>query len=101
MWGSMSEWLQDFPCKIPDIDSLHADICNIRYTYNSNSQLVMEKKEDMKKRGIRSPDESDALCLTFALPPSAFVENKQSSNVLKSLASDYNRKVMAMQRKRK
>jgi hypothetical protein len=28
----------------------------------------MEKKEDMKKRGFRSPDMADALGLTFAKP---------------------------------
>ncbi len=29
---------------------------------------MVERKEDMKKRGLRSPDEADALALTFAFP---------------------------------
>jgi hypothetical protein len=33
-----------------------------------NSQIILEKKEDMKKRGLSSPDNGDALALTFALP---------------------------------
>lgn len=71
MWGELKAWLQEQPCQIPDEDSLHADLCGIRYTVDSNSRLVMEKKSDMKKRGIRSPDEADALALTFAMPERA------------------------------
>jgi hypothetical protein len=67
----MKEWLLDFPCQIPDDDSLHADLCNIRYKFDSKTRLVLERKEDMKKRGIRSPDEGDALALTFAMPDMA------------------------------
>jgi hypothetical protein len=38
------------------------------YGYDSNQRLKLERKEDMKKRGLRSPDEGDALALTFAFP---------------------------------
>ncbi len=71
LWGELKRWMADEPCQIPDDDSLHADLCGIRYTVDSNSRLVMEKKADMKKRGIRSPDEADALALTFAMPERA------------------------------
>jgi hypothetical protein len=71
MWGEMKQWLMQEPCQIPDDDSLHADLCGIRYKIDSNSRLVMEQKAEMKKRGIRSPDEADALALTFALPEHA------------------------------
>ncbi len=40
----------------------------MKYGYDSNTRLKLEKKEDMKKRGLRSPDEGDALAMTFALP---------------------------------
>lgn len=56
MWGELKKWLADEPVSIPDSDALHADICGIQYKIDSNSRLVMERKEDMKKRGIRSPD---------------------------------------------
>jgi hypothetical protein len=64
----MGEWLKETPCRIPDEDSLHGDLISPKYKYDSNSRLVMERKEDMKKRGLRSPDEGDALALTFAAP---------------------------------
>jgi hypothetical protein len=93
MWGLMREWLQDQPCSIPDSDSLHADLCNIKYKFDSKSRLQMEKKEDMKKRGIRSPDEADALSLTFALPDQALSEERQSQyeRVAKSMMSHADR----------
>ncbi|MDR6292343.1 hypothetical protein E9232_004883 [Inquilinus ginsengisoli] len=69
MWSKGKEWLQDVAgVQIPDMDSLHADITGPGYKYDSNSRVVLEKKEDMKRRGVRSPDEGDAWALTFAEP---------------------------------
>ena len=68
MWGEMRGWLELQPASIPDSDELQADLTQIRYSYDSNNALKMEKKEDMKKRGFRSPDMADALGLTFAMP---------------------------------
>ncbi len=56
------------PVSIPDRDRLHADLTGPSYAFDSNTRLKLEKKEDMKRRGIRSPDEGDALALTFASP---------------------------------
>lgn len=90
MWGLGKQWLQDEPIQIPDSDSLHADLCGAKYTFNSNSQLLIEKKEDMKKRGIRSSDEADALLLTFALPVSALQDNTQkSSDIARTIMSKH------------
>ena len=72
MWGEMRSWMEAQPASIPDSDELQADLTQIRYSYDSNNALKMEKKEDMKKRGFRSPDMADALGLTFATPVSNF-----------------------------
>lgn len=68
MWGETKDWLLAQPASIPDSDELQADLTQIKYSYDSNNALKMEKKEDMKKRGFRSPDMADALGLTFAKP---------------------------------
>lgn len=68
MWGETKEWLIAQPAQVPDSDELQADLTQIRYFYDSNNALKMEKKEDMKKRGFRSPDNADSLGLTFAEP---------------------------------
>lgn len=71
MWGEMREWLAAEPqVQIPDDDELQADLCGVKYRYDSNQRLFLERKEDMKKRGLRSPDKGDALALTFASPVS-------------------------------
>ena len=42
---------------IPDSDSLQADACGLGCKYDSNSRLLLESKEDMRGRGVLSPDE--------------------------------------------
>jgi hypothetical protein len=89
LWGLMKEWLLDEPCQIPDNDALHSDLCGIRYKVDSNSRLVMEQKAEMKKRGIRSPDTSDALALTFSLPQNAFENSGKSKQIAAKIMSNY------------
>lgn len=90
MWGQLKEWLQDEPCQIPDDNALHADICNIKYKVDSNSRLVMEQKAEMKKRGIRSPDCADALCLTFTYPTSSMESSSKSGQIAAKLMQKSN-----------
>ena len=69
MWQAMKDWLEDEAgASIPDTDTLQADLCGPAYSYNSQSQLLLESKEHMRKRDVQSPDEGDALALTFAEP---------------------------------
>jgi hypothetical protein len=70
MWGNMKDWLEDdvFPPQVEDSDSLQSDCCAPGYRYDNQQRIFLEKKEDMAKRGQRSPDEGDALALTFAKP---------------------------------
>lgn len=50
----------------PTDDELAAQLCSIRFRVNSRGQIVIESKEDAKKRGISSPDRADAVMLAFA-----------------------------------
>lgn len=69
MWMKSKEWLEDpAGAQIPDSDSLQADACGPSYKYDSNTRLQLEKKEDMRRRDVPSPDEWDAVALTFAEP---------------------------------
>jgi hypothetical protein len=53
---------------IPDTDALQADACAPGYKYDSLTRVLLESKQDIRKRGLRSPDEWDAVALTFAEP---------------------------------
>lgn len=66
LWDWMREWLiQEMPIEIPDSDELQTDLCGLGYKYDSSDRLQIESKDDAKKRGLLSPDTSDALMLTF------------------------------------
>ncbi|CAH1657800.1 conserved hypothetical protein [Hyphomicrobiales bacterium] len=71
MWMKSKDWLGDpAGVQVPDLDSLQADACGPSYKWDSNTRLFLEKKEDMRRRGVPSPDEWDAVSLTFAEPVS-------------------------------
>lgn len=55
---------------IPDDDELINELTSLKYKIvNSNGQIRMEEKEEMKKRLGKSPDLADSLCLAFLAPP--------------------------------
>lgn len=70
MWMRSRDWLEQLSgADIPDSDTLQADACGPTYTYQTTDQrLRLESKEQMRQRGVRSPDEWDAIVLTFAEP---------------------------------
>lgn len=70
MWGEMNLWLKDenLDVDIPDDDDLQADLCASPYDRDSHDRIVLWKKAKIKKEHGFSPDEGDALALTFAEP---------------------------------
>jgi hypothetical protein len=68
MYSFLKEALQEGRFSIPDSDSLHADLVSVGYKYRSDGCLLLESKDDMKRRGMPSPDEADACVLCFANP---------------------------------
>lgn len=66
LWHDMREWLtQELPVQIPDSDELLGDLTSLGYKYDSSARLQIESKDDLRKRGMKSPDTADALALTF------------------------------------
>jgi len=69
MGGYLREWLKGGA--IPDDDDIETEMTGIQYGYKDSrtgSALMLEKKDDMKKRGLPSPNHFDAIGLTFAYP---------------------------------
>ena len=65
MWTTMRAWLATGA--IPDSDDLEADLTGPEYGYGADQvSIQLEKKSDMKSRGMPSPDDGDVLALTFA-----------------------------------
>ena len=67
LWSEMRDWLMgELAVSIPDSDELQTDLCGLGYKHRSNGQLLIESKDDLKKRGMPSCDLADALCLSFS-----------------------------------
>ena len=66
LWFKTKGWLEDRSCKLPKDDQLLAELTAIRYSFTSSGKMKAESKDEMRKRGLRSPDLADALCLTMA-----------------------------------
>jgi phage terminase large subunit len=67
MYRDMREWLKA-GASIPNDPDLITDLTALRYGFRAG-ELLLESKDDAKKRGVKSPDRSDSLALTFAIPP--------------------------------
>lgn len=68
MWWGMLDWLSDSPCRLPNDQELISDLSAPSYRFNSSGKRLLESKDSMRARGVRSPDGADALALTFAEP---------------------------------
>lgn len=64
MWQNMKAWLERGI--LPDEQVIADDLTGVEYGYDIDNAILLEKKEHMKARGLSSPDNGDALALTFA-----------------------------------
>lgn len=82
MWYRMKEWLEDTPNRLPNNASMIADISAPKFKTSSNGARLIESKDEMKKRQIRSPDGADAIAMTFAenVVPRALREEEARSS---------------------
>lgn len=67
IWDAMRVWIEDGGC-IPDRPSLCTDLLAPaagQHSLDYHGRLKIQSKEDIKKDGYQSPDEGDALALTF------------------------------------
>lgn len=67
MWFELRDWIHSGGA-IPNNVDLKQDLAAPVYWYDAANRLQLEPKDDIKKRGLPSPDLGDALALTFASP---------------------------------
>jgi hypothetical protein len=66
LWFKCREWFESRAVTIPRDDALIAELVSPKYKLESTGKMKVESKDDMKRRGVKSPNKADALCLTFA-----------------------------------
>lgn len=63
LWFKLKEIIKD--CVLPDDEDLLGELTTRKKKISSNGTPILEKKEDMKKRGLVSPDIADSIILTL------------------------------------
>ena len=71
LWQSVRDWFDNRACSLPWDDLLRDELCAPRYGFSSDGKLKVESKDQLRSRGLRSPDSADALALT--LSPGAYL----------------------------
>jgi hypothetical protein len=66
LWWKCREWLEAKNCKLLDDEALIGELTTPTYSILSNGLIKIEGKDEMKKRGVKSPNLADAWNMTFA-----------------------------------
>jgi hypothetical protein len=66
LWVLALRWFESRECTIVNDQRLINELTALRKSFASNGKIRVESKDDLRKRGLRSPDVADAFCLTFA-----------------------------------
>jgi len=67
MYFSMANWINRGG-RLPHDPGLKIELTSMTHKTSDKGATLMESKEDLKKRGMKSPDKADALAATFAMP---------------------------------
>lgn len=69
-WWALRERFETGDIDIdPADEDLAAQLGTVRYRYTARGQIAIESKDELRKRGLPSPDRGDALMLTAAATP--------------------------------
>jgi phage terminase large subunit len=85
MWWLGREWFDGLDVKIPNDPDLIAELTTAKYRIESSGKMKVESKQEMKARGVKSPNKADAFLQTFVRQPLYFDESKHD------FVGDYNR----------
>ena len=66
LWFKLKDWLAAKDCKLPSDSGLFSELVSPQYQFTSSGKMKIESKDEMRKRGLPSPDKADAICLTLA-----------------------------------
>jgi hypothetical protein len=66
LWYKAKAWFEARDCRIPNDEELVAELATVRYFFTSSGKMQVEGKDDIRKRGLKSPDKADSFVLTFA-----------------------------------
>lgn len=65
LWGTMKDKMELEALSLENDNELVAQLSCRKYRLTSRGKMILESKEEMKKRGISSPDRADAVALSI------------------------------------
>lgn len=86
MWWLMADAVKKDLC-LPGDGDLVVELTGPSFFFNQQGKLRIESKDDLKKRGLMSPDKADAIALTWAEPVGRLA---QQSSREAQVRSEYN-----------
>lgn len=80
MWARMAAWVER-TAMLPDDNDLEKQLTSRKYGFEGSNRWIIETKAAFKERGFESPDESDAVAMTFALklPPADILQARRKA----------------------
>jgi hypothetical protein len=88
IWKLTRDWLE-MGGAIPDDPVLRQDLIGPQTLARLDGLVALESKEDMRRRGVPSPNRGDALALTFAAPVALPASRGYGADRAKPVILDY------------
>ena len=84
MYGLAKEWMKDGGSLYSMDETLNAqvryELSSVSYSYDRNNKILLESKEEVKKKIGKSPDYADGFVLSFAYPVQTKLERQQTED---------------------
>ena len=68
-WHEVAQKVRKHQIIVPDNQTLIAQLTSRRVKYAQDGRLWLENKQEMRERGVGSPDLADAFVMAFAMQP--------------------------------
>jgi hypothetical protein len=68
-WHEVAQKVRRHEIKVPDNQKLIAQLSSRRVKYSQDGKLWLESKQEMRERGLESPDFADAFVMAFGIQP--------------------------------
>ena len=88
MWWKMADWVKAQGC-LPETPELVSELTGPQYSFSPTGKIVLESKDELKEKGLPSPDLADSLALTFAIPAARMSPQERLTGRKRGVLSEY------------
>ena len=81
LFYKVRQWFHARDCKIPNDPVLISELSAPSYKLTSSGKILVERKDEMKARGLKSPNAADALAMTFQVGDYSARHHRQTHGI--------------------